>query len=204
MIFENDKPCFLLVATPSNKRLLKAGRVLEVGANNVVIEFEDLLLPPIESDVTLLANVRGKFHQQAAKVIAHRPEASRPTAEFKTIGEAISAEQRGSYRISVISAEIHARVGRLTQCPVADISPEGLSVICSHKLEIGTGVEVEFMAEGVIVSGAFRVQSVKPLSPSKNRYGLFAPDKHSDTRRSLEKLSGIMQRFQLKRLSGAA
>ena len=204
MIFERDKPCFLLVATPSNKRLLKAGHVLEIGSDNLVIEFEDLLLPPAGADVTLLAHVRGRFFQQAAKVIAHRPEASKPTAEFRTIGEAISAEQRGSYRISVINAEIHARVGRLTQCPVADISPEGLSVICSHKLEIGTGVEVEFMAEGVIVSGAFRVQSVKPLSPSKNRYGLFAPDKHSDTRRSLEKLSGIMQRFQLKRISGAA
>ena len=104
----------------------------------------------------------------------------------------------------MINAEIHARVGRLTQCPVADISAEGLSVICSHKLEIGSPVEVEFMAEGVIISGAFRVQSVKPLSPSKNRYGLFAFDKHSETRRALEKLAGIMQRYQLKRLSGAA
>jgi hypothetical protein len=204
MIFEFDKACFLLVATPSNKRLLKAGRLLQIGADNLVIEFEDLLLPPVDADVTLLAHVRGKFFQQAAKVVAHRPVAAKPTAEFKTIGEAISAEQRGSYRISVINAEIHARVGRLTQCPVADVSPEGLSVICGQQLEIGGSVEVEFMAEGIIISGTFRVQSVKPLSPSQNRYGLFAPDKQSDTRRSLEKLSGIMQRYQLKRLSGAA
>src|SRR5689334_4659629 len=100
MIFEIDKPCFLLVATPSNKRLLKAGNVLQVGSDSVVIEFEDLLLPPVEADATLLANSRGKFFQQAATVLAHRPEASRPTAEFALIGEAVSAEQRGSYRIS--------------------------------------------------------------------------------------------------------
>ena len=204
MIFEITKPCFLLVATPSNKRLLKAGHVLELGSDNVVIEFEDLLLPPVEADTTLLAHVRGKFFQQAAKVLSHRPDAAKPTAEFQLIGEAVSAEQRGSYRISVINAEIHARVGRLTQCPVADVSPEGLSVICGQQLDIGSSVEVEFMAEGVIISGTFRVQSVKPLSPSRSRYGLFAPDKHGETRRSLEKLSGIMQRYQLKRLSGAA
>jgi len=65
-------------------------------------------------------------------------------------------------------------------------------------------VEIEFSVEGATLYGSLKVQTAQELSPTKTRYGLLAPEPKSTLRRSLERLSNMMQRYQLKRMSGAA
>jgi hypothetical protein len=42
------------------------------------------------------------------------------------------------------------------------------------------------------------------MPSGKLRFGLFVPDRRSETRQQLQKLAAYMQRAQLKRMSGAA
>lgn len=202
-MFALGKSCFLQVVTPSGQGILKVGKVIERDGRNIGVHFEETVTPQLDESVLLFAEQNRKFHQQSAVVCGLRLELTPPGYVFQLIGEPISAEQRGSYRVSLVTANLAARIGK-SRGMLADVSPEGLAAITTQPMKIGQRVEVEFNVEGVSIYGVLSVQAVKQLSPTKFRYGLYAPEPKSLMRRSLERLTSTMQRYQLKRLSGAA
>lgn len=202
-MFRVSTSCFLQVVTPSGQKILKAGKVIERDEKTVTVQFEEAVAPQMEEDVLLFGEKNRKFFQHSATICGLRIEMTPPAYVFQLVGEPVSAEQRGSYRVSLVTANLSARVGK-GKCLLADVSPEGLAAISTLPLKVGQRVEVEFSAEGVSFYGQLSVQTAKQLTPTRFRYGLYAPEPKSVMRRSLERLAGTMQRYQLKRLSGAA
>lgn len=197
-------PAFLCLPNAQNKRVLHEGKVLDLDGRRVVIEFDDTLTAGSGAEVLLFAEIRGKFFQQGATITQQRQDAEKSTIEFHTVGDPVSAEQRGSFRTTVVTWRIPVRVDKLVGCTLADISPEGFGIICPKPLTIGTTVQASFDFDGHVISGPFRVQAVKMLPNGTMRFGLFATDGKSPARGQLQRLAGHAQRLQLKRLSGAA
>ncbi len=203
-MLSKSSPVYLAIPNAQNKRLLHEGRVLEIDARRVVIEFDDAIAPTAGSEVMLFAEVRGKFFQQGATVTQPRQDAPRPTIELHTVGDPVSAEQRGSYRTSVIAWKVPVKVDKLVGCMLADVSPEGVGIISPKPLTVGTTVNVGLDFEGHVITGPFRVQTAKILPTGAIRFGLFVSENRSPMRAQLQRLSGHVQRAQLKRISGAA
>lgn len=203
-MFNTARPAFLAFPNPDNKRVLIEGQVSLAEAGRCQIAFEHVagLMPG--SDATLFAEVRGKFYQQAATVADESFDAGRTTVTFALVGDPVSAEQRGSFRTSAVLLDVPVGVDRIAGCLLADVSPEGVGVICPKPLAVGSTVEVTLNVDGFGIVEKMRVQGVKILPSGKLRFGLFIPGKGATSRRVLEKLAGHLQRQQLRRLSGAA
>lgn len=197
-------PVYLSVPNAQNQRILHEGRIIDLDGPRVVAEFDQVLTSAQGSEVMLFAEVRGKFFQQGATVTQQRQDTPVTTIEFQTQGEPVSAEQRGSYRTGVVTSKVPVRIDRIAGCMLADISPEGVGVICPKALTIGTTVEVGFDFEGQTIAGKLRVQSVKTLPNGSLRFGLFVAEKRDPLRARLAALANFAQRMQLRRLSGAA
>ena len=195
---------FLLIPDDDNGRILHPGRVIESDANSFVAEFDTAISPAPGSDVNAYAEVRSKFFQQGASVVEIRQSAPKAIIAFARVGEPVSAENRQAFRVSVISANIIAKIGKEKNCPIVDISPEGFGTLAKAELRVGTLVPVEFQHAGHVVSESARIQTIKPRPDGKFRYGFLAPDKKSEARRSLQQITSLMQRIQLRRLAGAA
>jgi len=195
---------FLAIPNDQNDRVLIEGKVILIDGKRCVLSFEKLPQVEAGADVSLFAEVRGKFLQQAARVTAI-PTADGPQQiEFQIVGDAVSAEQRGSYRAPAVMLGVPVKVDQIAGCVLADVSPEGIGVICPKTLIIGTSVDVAFEIDGMKVESRMRVQSAKILPSAKLRFGLLVPDKRSAARQTLQKIASHTQRVQLKRLSGAA
>jgi hypothetical protein len=216
-----NRPCFLLIPNERNERILQRGIVVQLNGNDAVIQFEKPVGLKAGDETTLAAEVRGKFLQQGVNVVAMGAAAERPTTgstappalpspgcmiSVTCVGEPVSAEKRGSFRVSVAAAagDITARVGKQKDCHLADVSPEGCGIVCPESLTVGQTVNVAFTFQGITVEAPMRVQTARQLRNGRVRVGLFVPDKTSPARRALEKLSMLMQRLQLQRLAGAA
>jgi len=195
---------FMAVPNELNDRVLIEGKVVLIDGKRCVLSFEKLPEVSAGADVSLFAEVRGKFMQQAAQVTAI-PTADGPLQiEFQIVGDAVSAEQRGSYRAPAVMLGVPVKIDQIVGCVLADVSPEGIGVICPKPLIIGTTVDVSFEIEGLKVETRMKVQSAKILPSAKLRFGLLVPDKRSIARQTLQTIAGHTQRMQLKRLSGAA
>jgi hypothetical protein len=203
-VLSKATPVYLSVPNTQNKRVLHEGRVVDLDGRRVLIEFDEAMSPAAGAEVMLFAEVRGKFFQQGATVTQERQDTPRTTIELHLVGDPVSAEQRGSYRTSVVSWKIPVRVDRLVNCTLADISPEGVGIITPKPLTIGTTVDIAFDFDGHAISGKFRVQSVKITPSGALRFGLHVPERRDPIRVQLQQLASHAQRVQLRRISGAA
>jgi hypothetical protein len=201
-------PIFLLVPDSSKKRILRPGKIVESAQGLLVAHSEDNLSIQEGCEVIVFFNAGGKFMQQAALVVAPdqqpAPPAQPPALTFKFIGEAVSAEKRQLYRVSVPLANIRARIGTELACHIVDISPEGCAAITKQRYVIGSTIQIHFIHEGESVLAQARVQTMKTLSEGTYRYGFHIGDKISPARRALNAISMMVQRQQLRRLAGAA
>jgi hypothetical protein len=204
-------PVYLLVPNESNERVLHPGRVLDTSAGDViVIGFAQKIAPPAGSDVNLFFEHRGKFFQQTGTITAARTGADESDASvaqsiaFRCVGEPVSAESRGSYRVSLVDFAVTARVENDRKCPLVDISPEGLGLITKKNHRLGTAVRVTLAYEDEQLEGHARVQTVRPLKDGTFRCGLLVPSTEEEMRRSLRKMTAIAQRQQLKTLRQSA
>jgi len=200
-MFQVDKAVFLLIPGEHRERILHQGRVLESTAESIVAEFADPITLPAGTDVNLYADFRGKFYQHGASVIAFQQ--SRPSIyAFKKVGEPVSAESRGSYRVSTVTLEITARIAMEACCKIVDISPEGFAAITAQDYPIGSVVDSTLVCEGLSCAGPARVQTLKVLPNGNRRYGFLAVDKKgSAMRKVLGQITATVQRLQLRRLS---
>ncbi|HEX8325684.1 MAG TPA: hypothetical protein VF595_17400 [Tepidisphaeraceae bacterium] len=203
-MFKMSMPGFLAIPNADNKRVLVEGRVRTLADGGCEIDFEHIAGLAPGTDVTLYAEVRGKFFQQAATVADETFDNGCTTVRFTLVGEPVSAEQRGSFRTSAVMLNVPLGIDRITGCVLADVSPEGVGAICPKPLVVGSTVEVTLSVEGFAVTEKMKVQGAKMLPSGKQRFGLFIPGKTTASRRTLEKLASHLQRMQLRRLAGAA
>jgi hypothetical protein len=206
-MFSAGMTIHLWVPAVHKSRVLIRGCIDEVGdgGTTVVARFEEQVSPEVNSDVQLYVEFRGKFFQQGARVVEILDAGEQPQLKFTRVGDPVSAESRGSYRVSTAAAQIKAKIAkRAGAFSVVDVSPEGFAIILNDAPLCGSMLEVNWDFEGVKVEGSARVQTIKPLPNGTFRVGLLAADKQSPMRRSLERLSIALQRAQLRRLSGAA
>ncbi len=165
---------FLFIPDDANGRILHPGKVIESDATSYVVQFDTAIAPPPGSDVNAYGEVRGKFFQQGAKVAAIREAAPKAIIAFTRAGEPVSAENRQTFRVSVISANIVAKVGKEKNCPIVDISPEGFGAIAKAELKVGTLVPVEFQHANHIVSALRAFRRSKP-APTASSATAFSP-----------------------------
>jgi hypothetical protein len=198
-------PVYLLVPSPSKKRILHPGEVIESDATSFVGKFGDPIAPATESDVNAFCEVNGKFFQQGAVVMEIRPDPGPGSViALRRNGEPVSAENRQTYRVSTVITDFTAQIDKLPSCPVVDISSDGFDALVSERLNLGSVVKVKVIAEGNTVESAARVQTAKERPSGETRYGFLIPRSNLAARNSLQKISVEMQRLQLKRLRGAA
>jgi hypothetical protein len=194
---------YLLIPSPSKRRVLHPGKVIESDATSFVAEFEETIAPPVDGDVNAYCEVRGKFFQQGAVVVEIRT--SKPCViVFRRSGESVSAENRQTYRVSLVTAEFVVDVDKESGCQVVDISPEGFAAIISRKLNLGSLVKIKLNGEGQTFEASARVQTVQERGGGKFRYGFLVPQDNAAARKKMQQISMETQRLQLKRLRGAA
>ena len=64
---------FCLIPSPSKKRILLPGVVIESDSTSFVGQFDDPIAPPVDCDVNAFCEVNGKFFQQGAAVARNSP-----------------------------------------------------------------------------------------------------------------------------------
>jgi hypothetical protein len=209
---------YLLVPTDSNERMLHPGRVVQSGEEQLIADFDKAVAPPPGSDVSLFFELNGQFMQQGASIIAVRepdsgfdPQPSKPgdfrprqVVVFKRAGRPVSAENRGSFRVSVVTEEIFARIDKDARCQIVDISPEGFGAITSTNCRLGTVVQVCLEHGGERLEGGVRVQTVKQIGRTKFRCGFFVSSDDEEMRATLLSMTTSIQRMQLQNLKRIA
>src|SRR3954451_15806473 len=137
---------YLLVPNESNERVLHPGKVLAVQSSGVlIIGFQQAIAPAVGSDVNVFFEDNGKFLQQSGSIIATNDSASpdgfAQSIAFRCVGTPVSAESRGSYRVSAAGLNATARIEKERNCSLVDVSPEGLGVITKQSYRLGTAVK---------------------------------------------------------------
>jgi hypothetical protein len=194
---------YLLIPSPSKKRVLHPGKVVESDATSFVAEFEESITPTVNGDVNAYCEVRGKFFQQGAIVTEIRT--NNPCVIcFRRNGEPVSAESRQTFRVSLVTSEFVVDVDKEPGCQVVDISPEGFAAITKKKLSLGAVVKIRLTGEGETFEATARVQTVQERGAGKFRYGFLVPQNNAAARKKMQLISAEMQRLQLKRLRAAA
>jgi len=195
---------FLLIAGESKQKILHRGKVVHSDEQVFICEFQEHIWPDVGADVNAYCEVRGKFYQQGAKVMAQVQAAPCPILAFRRVGEPVSAEQRETYRVSLVTADIKATVGDEQRCAVVDVSPVGLAVVTAREYPVGGLIEVTITCEDETLKGEARVQTVRTRPDGKFRHGLLAMRENVKMRQGLERLTATMQRMQLRRLARVA
>ncbi len=192
---------YLLVSGEANERVLHPGTVVGLpSADAMVISFDQPVAPSVGSDVNLFFDQRGKFFQQYGTIAAVSSDDAGQTIICKRSGDAVPADSRGCYRVSVVAMSITARVCGERDCPVVNISAEGLAVLTELGHELGDNVDLTFEYDDQRVIGVACVQTVRILPGRKYRCGLMVPSTEKVMRNSLQKITAIVQRKQLQNL----
>lgn len=196
-------PFFLLIPDSFKERVLLPGKVIRHDGSTLITELEEPM--PLEegAEVVAFATVRNKFMQQGAVVVAQCNPPTVNTLIFKLVGDAVSAENRQTFRVSVAGANVKATIGQESDCLLCDVSPEGFAAITRSELKIGASIKVSFTFDGQSVSTLARVQTVRIRADGKYRYGFLIAEKVNPARKSLGVISASIQRQQLKRLAAA-
>ncbi|MCL4743119.1 MAG: hypothetical protein KJZ54_13055 [Phycisphaerales bacterium] len=204
-MFSKGTDVFFTLPEESASRVLHAAKVVDVRGGMFVARFEE---PGISvapgAEVAVFFQGRAGFMQQPARITALLEESDTPSFGFQTTGDAVSCESRECFRVCTVTTGFSATIDGEAECPLTDVSATGFSMISGGNHGYGAVVTVEVEYERTTYSGRARVQSIKPLTPGRTRYGLLCLP--SDGPRSLlvgmQRISAAVQRQQLRRRSG--
>ncbi len=216
----------------SKQRVLHAARVIQNNSNGLVLQSDEAGLGFAPDRVfRLYFELKLKFVQQAARVeallgegelpggspgtpatvsasaVSNAKGPQGPTFIVKTLGEPVSAEGRECYRVSTLMSGLKADLGDEKHGTLADVSVSGFSIIASQPHAAGEVLSVTLHHEGKTFVGDGAIQSIKPLSDGRLRFGLLCADsdgKRTPLKQGLQQISVAVQRQQLKRLAGVA
>ena len=194
-------PIFIIVPDESKDHVFHHGKVLDSNEETFVAEFDHLQPLPVGFNVSAYNEVEGRFYEQKAVITALGRMKPNTIITFQRIGEPISAERRGSYRVRMLKVSLEGQIGEERRCNVMDISPEGFAAVAGKAMDIGSPVNVRIEYETHIVEGQVCVQSVSKIPSGKYRCGFLVPENNVRMRRSLERLASKVQRLHLRSLA---
>jgi len=204
-MLECGTPMYLLLNTDGKERVLRLGKVITTSPAAFTAEFEETVPCAVGTDMIVFAESRGRFFQQGVSVAQIQQADTKVVIDFARVGDVVSAEQRQTFRVSVVTTGMVAVVDKEAGCHVVDLSPEGFGAIVEKSLALGSVVPISVTYEGkVAFIASARVQTIKILPDGSRRYGFLVPDKKSPARKAMQDISSTLQRAQLRRLSGAA
>lgn len=206
-MLKKDSELFFQIPDSLGRRVLHPCKVQEIQGSAHRLEFpetpENLVA---EMDSLIYFERRREFMQQAVHV-SSIPQAGPPLIiEVELTGDPVSAESRQYYRVSCMAAEIKATVGKEAACTVLDVSATGFAVYATEAYKVGDNLEVVLHYGGREYAGRAVVQSARPLSRTRIRYGMQSlpgrDGRANDLHGSLNQINLAIQREQLQRLSG--
>ncbi len=188
-------------------RRLHPGYILEADGTSCSIELADQPERiPAGGSLTLFFEVGGAFVSQTASLNAVLGHAPRAIIDVTSNGRPASAEHRTAFRVPVVNTELIARIGHEADCPVLDISSNGLSVIASERYEPDNILSVTLEFDGQQFSGTGSITSVRETWDRRMRYGIHCTTNKAlrgTLARGLQTICMSIQREQLQRLRGA-
>lgn len=204
-----DSDIFMQNPDDAGRRDLWPATVADIRKNVFVIRFNDRrLILPEGGEVLVYYNRGTGFVQQSARIEKVESEESQLTADITLVGEPVSAESRQSYRVSTVVSGLQVTFGPEEDCQLNDVSITGFSVTARARYDIGAHAPATLAFEGQSFSGIACVQSVRELGQERIRYGLHCvnEDEHGgfELQRGLRHIAAIIQRRQLRRLTGNA
>jgi len=206
-MLKKDSELFFQTPDSLGRRVLHPCKVQEIRGTTYRLEFPEAP-ENLEADMDSLIYFerRREFMQQAVHVADIAQSDPGLVIEVELTGDPASAESRQYYRVSCLAASISATVGEETGCTVLDVSATGFAVFSAQKFEVGENVEIVLHYSGREYVGRAVVQSARPLSRSRTRYGMQSlpsrDGRANDLHGSLNQINLAIQREQLQRLSG--
>jgi len=143
------------------------------------------------------------FVQQPAEIVETDESASASVLTLRTVGDPVSAEQRGELRLSTAGVEISAEVGREPNCRLQDVSLAGFAIATTEDYAIGQVLSIQLSFGGSTYMGRATIQNCSALWAHRKRYGLRSVDGRTEgenLREGLALVSTEIQRMQLRRL----
>ena len=202
---------FLQVPDESTERILHPAKVVGLTGNILTAEIEDREFGITEfhhiverEDLFIFFEARNSFLRQAACVLKILDDEPRPTIEFETTGEPVSADSRQHYRVSTVTAGLTAKLAGEDQCPLVDVSCTGFSAISSRNYAFGSLVEATLIYQGEEYNDKVCVQSIRVLGKDRIRYGLCCLEDRASAGnmpRGLQLMTVLLQSEQLRRLA---
>ena len=214
---------YVQIPNQTGERILHPSVVVEKEGSKYVAEVE-VSSPPLEAgnDIVIFFELNGEFMQQAGRIDMVKPatassedtstssslNSNHPSTSvgFQLVGEAISAENRQSFRVSTVMIDLTASLENEVNCPLLDISSSGFSLLSSREHAYGSLVEVALAFGPDTYSGKVRIQNVIENPKGVFRYGLRRVE---DTMIDHELATGCqvismeIQRMQLRRRTGS-
>lgn len=189
--------------TPGEKPL-RTALVLERREALCTVEISDAENPPAPGDmICFFFDLGPRFSQQDARVGRCLVRDNKCIMSVALIDEPVPAENRQSFRVSVATADLCARLNCAQNCPVIDVSFTGFAIVSEGMFQIGDAVTVAVKFEGRTYTGEATIKSVNPVDEAKTRYGLHVPPNRgaSTLQKGLQAIASSIQRLQLRRLS---
>ena len=192
--------------TKTGARVLYRGTVAATTGEMMTAAFGGIRFA-VDADqpIAIFYEKKRKFVQQPARVAAVLETDPRLIVELVTTGEPVPAEERESYRVSTVSADVEADIHGESGCALVDVSAMGFAVIARAIHGQGAIVTSSLRYGGEEHMGKVCVQSVRELGRGLIRYGLRYLDDETSAgslKDGLRQVSLAVERAMLQRRSG--
>lgn len=177
------------------------GLVVKIDVEKMTVEFSETGKFSRGKPVKLYCKSDIAFLNVTAHVLEISKLPSHETVEFQIIQTEEMEDIRASFRVSVAGAVINATIGEEQNCPIIDISSNGVGVFTSKKHSINDAIpmSVEFANEEF--AGIARVCNITAERKHGFRCGLEVLRSESRLISGLNKISSSVQREQLRRIA---
>ena len=203
-MLKTESNIFFKIPDESTEIALHRAKILTVKENVFTAELDEENLAIAEDmEIFIYFELDRQFMRQPARIGSVISTEKQTHVEFETIGEAISAENRQTLRISSVGADLTATFGTEKNCQVVDISPMGFAVYATKDYEIESPVDATLYFEGEEYQGTVVVKAAIPRKGGI-RYGVYHADdttSGSGFKNALGKITMAIQRQQLARVS---
>jgi hypothetical protein len=196
----NPGSTILLHLPPSAGVERRNATAVESNADGFIVSIsaDAAINAPVGSTLVAYYHDRNRFMKQPGEVMAVRLADGQQVIACKWTGENASAELRQTFRVRVGHMGMIAKVDAEKKCAVLDVSASGLAIIAKASYKVGELVRITFTHEGRELIGMARIQGRRQAEEGAYRYGLHIPEKKSEMRSVLERLSANIQRAQIK------
>lgn len=201
---------FFQLPGESKHRVLHSAKIIGVEKRFFTAEVakkEDFAPEKEEQSIFIYFELKKAFLKQPARIDSITESETTSNIVFETIGEPVSAENRNSYRVSTVMADLTVEVGSEANCPLLDVSAVGFSIISGAHYNIGDIVDAAFEYDDKRYEGKGCVHGIRKLDDEHIRYGVQCTDDKripGNLRTGLQRISMAVQRQQLRRLAATS